>query len=107
MPFFFIEILQYAFGCKSIFSAKYFLLTFLHIYPHLQETNFENILAKGEFVHNEHFLLLSQCFQLYINYKTKFLYKYIFHIFSRLFKISAANLVCDKWLKLCNHNTVK
>ena len=30
----------------------------------LQQTTFENIVAKGEIAHDEQFILLSQCFQL-------------------------------------------
>ena len=31
---------------------------------HQQQTNFENIVGKGEIAHNEQFLLSSQCFLL-------------------------------------------
>ena len=35
----------------------------------LMMSNFENIVAKREITHHEHFLLMPQCFQLYLTIK--------------------------------------
>ena len=37
--------------------------THRHFLMPLQQTTFENIVAKGEIAHDEQFLLLQQCFQ--------------------------------------------
>ena len=37
---------------------------------HLQQTTFENIVAKEEIAQNKQFLLMPQCFQLLLNYCT-------------------------------------
>ena len=58
----------------------------------LQQTTFENTVAKGEIAHNEQFLHLPQCFQLYL--MMKLLCIEIFHIFVNMFlKSSAADLL--------------
>ena len=58
----------------------------------LQQTTFENTVAKGEIVHYEQFLHLPQCFQLYLIIQLSFIE--IFHVFAYMFwKSSAADLM--------------
>ena len=58
---------------------------------HLQQTTFENVVAKGEIAHDELFHILPQCFQLYLMFKLSFME--MFHIFANMFsKSSAAEL---------------
>ena len=67
------------------------LLTLSHLQTHLQQTTFENIMAKGEIAHDEQFPLFPQCFQLYLMIKLSFME--LFHIFAIIFsKSSAAEL---------------
>ena len=62
-------------------------------FPHttnLQQTTFENFVTKGEIA--QQFLLLSQCFQLFLMIKLSFME--IFHIFANMFlKTFAAELL--------------
>ena len=56
------------------------------------QTTFENIVAKGEIAHDEQFLHLPQCFQLYLIIKGPFME--ISQCFARMFsKSSAADLL--------------
>ena len=48
----------------------------------------ENILTKGEIAHDEQFLLMSQCFQLFSLIIRSF--KVIFHYFAKMFSKSFA-----------------
>ena len=58
---------------------------------HVKQTPFENIVAKREIAHNEQYLHLPQCFQLYLI--VKLLFVELFHIFAYLyFMLSAEEL---------------
>ena len=62
-----------------------------HILTCLQQTTFENIVAKGECSHDEQFLHLPQCFQLYLIIMPLFMI--IFPIYANIFsKLLAADL---------------
>ena len=62
-----------------------------HILTHLQQTNFENIVAKGEIAQNEQFHHLPLCFQLFSVPILSFIE--CCHVFAWLFtKSSAADL---------------
>ena len=67
---------------------------------HLQQTTFENIVAKGEMAHDEQFHLLSQSFQLYLIIKLSFME--IFHAFANMyFEMSTVDLLYVESVKLC------
>ena len=55
---------------------------------HLQQTTFENIVARDEIAQNKQFLLLSQCFQLYLITLLSFFE--ILHVFPSMFQMSYA-----------------
>ena len=55
------------------------------------QTTFENIVAKCEIAHDEQFLLLPQCFQLYLTIKQSVLE--IFQVFVTMFSILSAAVV--------------
>ena len=58
----------------------------------LQQTTFENIVAKGEITHDEQFHLWPQCFQLYLTINLSLME--IFQDFATMFsKSSAADLL--------------
>ena len=59
---------------------------------HMQQTTFENIVTRGDIAHNEQFLILPQCFQLYLIENLSFIA--IFHFFvNKFWKSSAADLL--------------
>ena len=62
------------------------------ILTHLQQTTFENIVAKGEIAHDEQFFLCPQCFILYLTIKLSFM-----EIF-QVFVIYAFKVVCYKFV---------
>ena len=76
----------------------WFLIYFVNPFPQigtlltpLQQTTFEKSVAKGEIAHDNKFVHLPQCFQLYLMIKPLFMD--IFHTFANMFsKSSAADL---------------
>ena len=66
-------------------------LLFAHILTPLQQTTFEKIVTKEEIAHDEQFLPLPKCFQLYLLIPHSFIE--IYHILALMFsKLSAADL---------------
>ena len=47
-------------------EKEYSIPTCRRFSTHLQQTTFDNNMANGEIAHNEQFLHLPQCFQLYL-----------------------------------------
>ena len=60
------EIMLCALLSSFVAAALVICLTLSHLQKHLQQTIFENIVAKGEIAHDEQFPLLPQCFQLFL-----------------------------------------
>ena len=84
-------------------SPNYHFLTLSHLQMYfdaiaaLQQTTFENIVAKGEIAHNKQFLLRPQCFQLYLTIKLSLMD--IFRFLSQFFQ-SRLLQICCLWNEL-------
>ena len=69
--------------CLFCLNVCYSFPTCRRILTHLQQTTFENIVAKGEIDHDEQFPIFPQCFQLNLMFKLSFIE--IFVIFVNMF----------------------
>ena len=77
------------------------------ISTYLQQTTFENIMAKGEIAHDEQFLHFPQCFQLYtFNSRDfpNFSSMCFFKVFCCRFVVGVKGLIKRGWFKLKNMN---
>ena len=75
--------------CRNVLTYRHFLLP-------LQQMAIENVVKKGDIAHNEQFLLLSQCFQLFFT----FIYRDFLYLCLYVFKVVCCRfVVCGKGLK--------